>query len=88
MVEVPSTQQEKTMASAITFTATSLEAQIFEGVQQLQSLELATPTENRPNNVTIAHDFEGLQTTLTVTLPITYVTQSGGVQGVAAGTYI
>ncbi|TAE54903.1 MAG: hypothetical protein EAZ76_07990 [Nostocales cyanobacterium] len=76
------------MAAPINTNATNLEGQVFEVMQALQSLELAVPTETRPNQVTINPDFEALTVALAVTLPITFVTGNGGRMEVSAGTYL
>lgn len=75
------------MAAAFTTTATTLEGQILELVREAQQAELAIPADERPNNVTIAVDFEALQATLTVTIPITMSDTSSGII-VNAGTYL
>lgn len=76
------------MAAPITTTATSLEGQLFEVIQAMQLLELAIPEAERPDQVTIAPDFEGLTATLTGTIPITFATGANGKMEVLAGTYL
>ncbi len=75
------------MAAAFTTTSTSLEGQILELARELQELELAEPADERPNRIGIAPDFEGLEVTITVTLPIT-LSGSGNNLTFSADTYL
>ncbi|MDG2990561.1 hypothetical protein L3556_06375 [Candidatus Synechococcus calcipolaris G9] len=75
------------MAAAITTSATSLEGQALECIRELQSLELAIPEADRPNNATIAVDFEALTATLSVTLPVT-LNGAGAAISITASPYL
>ncbi len=75
------------MAAPITTTATTLEGQVLEVARSLQELELNIPPDNRPNNVSIAPDFEALTVTISITLPIV-LSGTGNQVSFAAGTYL
>ncbi|NET03081.1 MAG: hypothetical protein F6K61_21550 [Sphaerospermopsis sp. SIO1G1] len=76
------------MAAAVTTSATTIEAQVFEVVQNMQLLELAIPEDTRPNQVTIDPDTEAQTVTMTVTVPITNTIGAGGKMETSAGEYL
>lgn len=75
------------MAASITTTATTLEGQLLEVARELVELELAIPTDTRPDNAQIAIDLENLTVTVTASLPIT-LSGTGANIAIAAGEYL
>jgi hypothetical protein len=63
-------------------------AALVEVAQRLQLAELAVPEANRPNNVQVSYDLEGLTTTVAVTLPVEVELSGAGVPTVIASNYL
>lgn len=63
-------------------------ALLLEAALSLQSSELATPIETRPNNVTVTFDSEAGTAALTATLPITVTVDDAGKAVIQAVDYI
>lgn len=77
------------MAAAVTTTATTVEAQLFEVAGAIQDLEQAALAANPDfeSLLTIAADAEGGTVTVTATLPATF-TSTGGVLSFTPGEYL
>lgn len=76
------------MAAPISLaSATSLEQQAYLVALELQKLELAIPTETRPNNTSITFDTEAATVSFTVNLDTT-MTITGGSAVIAAKPYL
>jgi hypothetical protein len=76
------------MAAPISLTAaTTAEQQLYLTALGMQSLELAIPVENRPNNTQLAFDTEANTVTITVTLD-TQMTVASGAAVITAKPYL
>lgn len=76
------------MAAPIDSVATSLEGQLFEMANAVQSRELSIPEADRPNNVTVALDTEGGLVTIAATLPVSFTPDATGQMVVSVNPYI
>lgn len=75
------------MAASITTTANTIEGQLLEIAREMQEQELAIAAADRPNQVGLNFDVDGLVVTISIQLPI-LISGTGGSIAFAAAPYL